>query len=130
MIMALRRAAPSRSTRFLVPLLIAFAALIWQSLVVASHVHAVDRTVTALAGEVGAAAVSPHQPAAPAAPGDCPICQSQALHGSYLSPAPFSLVVPFIEAVGSIAVGPARAAPLVHPSYAWRSRAPPRSSIL
>ena len=100
-------------------------AILWQSFVTQTHVHA-NPGVYATA--ISDSASAPTRLKAGEAPSDlpatCPICQEVAHAGSYLSPAAVALQPPVPVGLWR-SVAPALSSTPRQRSHAWQSRAPP-----
>jgi hypothetical protein len=113
--------------RKLVPALILFLTLAWQSFVIQAHVHpleAASRAASVRAASRAGIVVAGDSRGDPAT---CPICQALGQIGHILSPTPPALYLPTGTTVLT-------AVPILDPwtrrdrSHAWRSRGPPRRS--
>ncbi|MEI9993965.1 MAG: DUF2946 family protein [Rhizomicrobium sp.] len=120
------RAAPrgslSRALVFLT--LLAFAL---QGFVTQTHIHLPSSGGPALADLFdGKAAPSPGQDKSPSKndPANCPLCQSFASAGHFVTPAAAATLLPFLSiSVIAVAVQTTHAVPAV--THIWRGRAPP-----
>jgi len=100
-------------------------AILWQSFVTQTHVHADPGLyATAIADSAGAPARLKAGQAPSDLPATCPICQEVAHAGSYLSPAAVAFEPP-VQADLWRGVAPSLAPALRQRSHAWQSRAPP-----
>jgi len=108
---------------------IAFAmllAILWQSFVTQTHVHANPIAYAAAIADNGGAPIRLKAGEAPSdLPTTCPICQEVAHAGSYLSPAAIALQPPIPAHLWRTVI-PTPAPTLRQRSHAWQSRAPPR----
>ena len=103
-------------------------ALLFQGFVVQTHAHAAPTRLSAIAGQgTVATAVAERKTPAPVAPA-CPLCEEKALFGAYLLTGSFSIVAPLADAYRP-ATAPSSSPALLSSSHAWRSRAPPISTI-
>lgn len=114
-----------RSRRFAIVFAMLLA-ILWQSFVTQTHVHANPGVyATAIPDSTGA----PTRLKAGEAPSDqpttCPICQEVAHAGSYLSPTAVALQPPLPAHLWRTVI-PTPAPTLRQRSHAWQSRAPPR----
>lgn len=101
-------------------------AILWQSFVTQTHVHANPRVyATAISDNAGAPTRLKAGEAPSDLPATCPICQEVAHAGSYLSPAAVALQPPVPIDLWRTAT-PALSPTLRQRSHAWQSRAPPR----
>jgi len=100
-------------------------AILWQSFVTQTHVHAnPDVYATAISDNAGAPTRLKAGEAPSDLPATCPICQEVAHAGSYLSPAAVALQPPVpidLWRTATPALSPTRR----QRSHAWQSRAPP-----
>ena len=100
-------------------------AVLWQSFVTQTHVHATPGAYTAAISD---SAGAPTRLKAGETPSDqpaiCPICQEVAHAGSYLSPTAVALQPPVPVDLWRTAT-PAFSPTLRQRSHAWQSRAPP-----
>lgn len=116
--------AAVRAPRFAI-ILAMLLALLWQSFVTQTHIHADPiGYATAIADSTGAQAQLKAGQAPSDLPATCPICQEIAHAGSYLSPTAVAFQPPVAIHVWR-AVAPVRALTLRQRSHAWQSRAPP-----
>ena len=116
--------APARMRRFAMVLAMLLA-IIWQSFVTQTHIHADPGTYAiAIAGNANTPAQLKTGQAPSDLPATCPICQEIAHAGSYLSSTAFAFQPPVPIFVWRT-VAPSGARALQQRSHAWRSRAPP-----
>jgi hypothetical protein len=113
-----------RARRFAIVIAMLLA-ILWQSFVTQTHVHADPGLyATAIADSAGTPARLKAGRAPSDLPATCPICQEVAHAGSYLSPAAVALEPPVLaDHWRDVAPSPATA--LRQRSHAWQSRAPP-----
>ena len=104
----------------------ALLAILWQSFVTQTHVHANPGAhATAISDRAGAPTRLNAGEAPSDLPATCPICQEVEHAGSYLSPATVALQPPAPVDVWRT-VTPTLSPTLRQRSHAWQSRAPPR----
>jgi hypothetical protein len=111
-------------SRFAILLLL--FALTWQALLVQGHIHPANVQPVA-ARAAGHVAISAASSGFPDAPVTCPLCQEQALSGSYVPVDP-AVIVPPAAYTASYLPSRFPAAIETQSFHSWRSRAPPRSS--
>jgi len=100
-------------------------AILWQSFIIQTHVHAASGGyATAIADSAGAPTRLKAGEAPSELPATCPICQEVAHAGSYLSPAAVALQPPiavYLSPTFTQSLAPTRR----QRSHLWQSRAPP-----
>ncbi|MEP7004619.1 MAG: DUF2946 family protein [Sphingomonas bacterium] len=113
-----------RARRFAIVLAMLLA-ILWQSFVTQTHVHANPGVyATAISHSAGAPTRLKAGEGPSDLPATCPICQEIAHAGSYLSPAAVALQPPIPVDLWRTAT-PALSPALRQRSHAWQSRAPP-----
>jgi len=121
-----RRPAIGRSGRSRLAAMFVLLALLRQAWLVQAHFHSDPRPAPGLGTGIEA---SGRTHPAPLAPPACPLCEEQALFGSYVAAGLVTLAPPPALAAW---YGPQSFSATDRPtsSHIWRSRAPPARSIL
>ncbi|MES2096111.1 MAG: hypothetical protein V4459_05075 [Pseudomonadota bacterium] len=121
-------AAPSLGAGRRLALLWLVVALLFQGFVTQSHLHLAANRISATTGPATLSPMAAERknpgPVAPV----CPLCEEKALFGAYLLTGSISIVAPLVEAYRPATTSLSSLA-LLTASHAWRSRAPPISTI-
>jgi len=100
--------------------------LLWQSLVVQTHLHAFPPPAATTA-QAGSAAPATANPSRPDDPANCPICREAARAGHYLAPLAIPLLLrssmPVAPSLATLPIWPRR-----HTAHGWYGRGPPSVS--
>lgn len=107
--------------------LLAVAALGWQSLITQTHFHLRSATCVDIAAWTGCAPLTkgtPHGKTGPDQDGGCLLCHELALSGHYLASAGVSFAAPVLVAHWLVETAIAPTLPQTR-SHIWKSRAPP-----